>query len=598
MKNKLFQPFTAIILITLVAVMFSFSYSARAGSIVSWGYDINGQVSNTPTESNITAVAAGVYHSLALRDDGSIVSWGKDDSGQVSYTPTESGFTAVAGGSLHSLALRADGDIVSWGWDDDGQVSNTPTENGFTAIAGGGNHSLALKSDGTIVSWGSDDYDQVSDTPTESGFTAIAGGGNHSLALRPDGTIVSWGRDEYDQVGNTPTENDFTVIAAGGYHSLALKSNGSIISWGRDSESQVSNTPTENDFTAIAAGGNNSLALKAEGSVVSWGPDDHGQVSDVPTESCFTAIAVGCYHSLALLTPTTLLLLEPNGNERLKEGSDYEFRWEANPFGTEVLIEYSLDNGSDWHTITTIQDANSYDWQVTGPASRDCLVRITDIIFPGVSDTSDNTFLIYTDDKELVGDINQDHRVDLLDFALMAQNWLAQGYVAIYYFPLNTTTNWTTGGQWEFGQPAGNGGAELGYPDPCSGHTGSNVYGVNLNGDYAVAVGGPYYLTAGPFDCNGFEDMKLRFARWLNTDSASYVRNKVQVSDDGTIWHTVWENTDEVTDSSWQIVEYDVSETADNQPTVYFRWCYEILDDRAYLCSGWNIDDIELLGKL
>jgi len=40
-----------------------------------------------------------------------------------------------------------------------------------------------------------------------------------------------------------------------------------------------------------------------------------------------------------------------------------------------------------------------------------------------------------------------------------------------------------------------------------------------------------------------------------------------------------------------------VSGTADNEATVYFRWSYEILDDRAYPYSGWNIDDIELLGK-
>jgi hypothetical protein len=41
-----------------------------------------------------------------------------------------------------------------------------------------------------------------------------------------------------------------------------------------------------------------------------------------------------------------------------------------------------------------------------------------------------------------------------------------------------------------------------------------------------------------------------------------------------------------------------VSGTSDNEATVYFRWSYEILDDRAYPYSGWNIDDIELLGKL
>ena len=91
--------------------------------------------------------------------------------------------------------------------------------------------------------------------------------------------------------------------------------------------------------------------------------------------------------------------------------------------------------------------------------------------------------------------------------------------------------------------------------------------------------------------------MKVRFARWLNTDEASYVENQVQVSNDGEVWETVWENGGEVTDGSWQIVELDVSGTADGQAGVYFRWGYEVLDDRAYLCSGWNIDDIEILAR-
>jgi hypothetical protein len=594
MRNKLHRSFSTIVLIALIAVL-CLPEAARAGAIASWGSDSQGQVSNTPTESGFAAIAAGDCHSLALRADGSIVSWGLDNYGQVSNTPTGSGFIAIAAGYRHSLALRADGSIVSWGWNEQGQVSNTPTESGFTAIAAGNYHCLALTADGSIASWGSSIYAQVGDTPTESSFIAIAAGSCHSLALRADGSTVSWGRDHLGQVSNSPTESGFTAIASGGDHSLALRADGSIVSWGNNAYGMISDTPTETGFTAIGAGSYHSVARQTDGSIVSWGKDDFGQVSNTPIGSASTAIASGGGHSLALVA--SLLLLEPNGNERLTEGSHYEIKWAGGFLGNEVLIEYSGNNGADWHTITTVQDANSYDWQVPGPASKDCLVRVTDTDFPTVSDTSDNTFLIYTCDENLIGDFNQDCRVDLLDFAFIAQNWLTQSFRLIYYFPLDSTANWTTEGQWQFGQPTGNGGAGFGYPDPDSGYTGSNVYGVNLSGDYTNVVGGPYYLTAGPFDCNGFGDMKLRFARWLNTDSPPYVQSKVQVSNNGTSWDTVWENTAEVTDSSWQIVEYDVSEIADNQPTVYFRWSYEILDDRAYLCSGWNIDDIELLGR-
>ena len=48
-----------------------------------------------------------------------------------------------------------------------------------------------------------------------------------------------------------------------------------------------------------------------------------------------------------------------------------------------------------------------------------------------------------------------------------------------------------------------------------------------------------------------------------------------------------------ITDSDWQQVEYDISNVADNQPTVYIRWSYQILP-AANPYSGWNIDDIQL----
>jgi len=595
MNNGYPLSFTTIALISLIAVIFFLPDFAWADEILSWGLDDVGQVTNTPADSNFTAIAAGYKYSLALRADGSIASWGYDYYGQVSDTPIDNNFVAIAAGGYHGLALGADGSITSWGSDSHGQVSNTPAESNFVAIAAGDSHSLAMRDDGSLISWGHNSYSQVSDTPVGNNFTAIAAKGYNSLALRTDGSIVSWGEDLYHQVSDTPASSNFTAIAVGSHHCLALKTDGSIISWGDpDSGGVISNTPPESNFIAICGGGECSFALRADGSIASWGSDWSGQVSGIPAGNNFTAITAGNSHSLALIP--TPLLLKPNGNERLNEGGHYEIKWSGDVSGNELLIEYSINNGADWNTITNVQDSNSYDWQVPGPASKDCLVRVSYANLPSVNDTSDNTFLIYSCSEELTGDLNHDCQVDMRDFAVVAQNWLSQSRCIIYSFPLNSVKNWTTEGQWEFGQPTGSGGISLGYPDPYSGYTGVNVYGVNLDGDYTVAIGGPYYLTAGPFDCSGFHDMKLRFARWLNTDSSSYVQNKIQASNDGATWQTVWESTTEVTDSSWQIVEYDVSEIADNQLTVYFRWSYEIVAVRAYLCSGWNIDDIELSG--
>lgn len=294
-----------------------------------------------------------------------------------------------------------------------------------------------------------------------------------------------------------------------------------------------------------------------------------------------------------------LSITEPNGGEAILKGTTYEISWWSGLPAGDVLIEYSADNGQHWSDLITVEDTGSYQWHVGTAPSNQYLLRITDANDTDVSDTSDSIFSVYSCSGQVAGDLNADCFVDSIDFAILAKNWLNVTDARTFYCGLDDDPNWTTQGQWEFGHPTGAGGAEWGNPDPISGNTGGNVYGVNLDGDYNLEVGGPYNLTAGPFDCGRFHDIKLRFARWLNTDLPGFVSSRVEASNDGANWYPVWEHTDEsdIADSNWQIVEYDVSGTADNQPTVYFRWTYEVLDERAYPYSGWNIDDIELLGK-
>lgn len=569
--------------------------SAQAGSLVSWGNNLNSQISSTPVESGITAIAVGHGHSHALTANGSIISWGKDSDGQVSDTPPGAGHTAIAAGDGHVIALTASGTILVWGREDHGQITNAPTGSGFTAIDAGGSFCLALRDNGSIVAWGQDNHNQVSDAPNSTGFTAISAGNWHGLALTANGSITAWGWDDVQAVSSTPGDSGYTAISAGDRHSLALRSDKSIAAWGWDDDGAVSDAPTDPNFTAIQTANRYGLALRDDGTITAWGRDDFGRVSSTPMESGFTAIAAKDLHSLAL--GPSITVLEPNGNQRLREGNQFVIEWAGGFDGNWVRIEYSGNSGINWETIATVQGVDSYDWQIITGLSRESLVRISDVTYPTIGDTSDDTFQVFSCKNELIGDLNRDCRVDLLDFLLTAQSWLHETEMVIYYFPLNATPGWSVDGEWQFGVPTGNGGTSLGYPDPYGGYSGTNAYGVDLNGDFTIAVGEPNYLSAGPFDCSGFENMKLAFARWLNTDLPSYIHNTIQASNDGLIWETVWENAAEVTDSTWNLVEYDISAVADNQSLLYIRWGYEILDDRAFLSSGWNIDDIQLRGN-
>ena len=155
---------------------------------------------------------------------------------------------------------------------------------------------------------------------------------------------------------------------------------------------------------------------------------------------------------------------------------------------------------------------------------------------------------------------------------------------------------WPTEGGWAFGAPSGGGGTH-GHPDPNAGCTGANVYGVNLEGDYDPTPGGAHFLTAGPFDCTGYSEVTLRFARWLNSDASPLVWNVVHVSNQGRVWHVVWQSPEgeTISDDGWQSMEYDISGVASRQSEVYVRWGYRVTAG-ADPYSGWNLDDVVLWG--
>jgi len=251
-----------------------------------------------------------------------------------------------------------------------------------------------------------------------------------------------------------------------------------------------------------------------------------------------------------------------------------------------------LYDGTTWTTLDYPGASNTYANGISGSK-----------IVGSYEDTNFRLHGFFFCSEQISGDLNGDCKVDFQDFAILASNWLKNSSsvnVPSVKITLDSDPGWTTEGQWQFGTPMGMGGSSHGYPDPNAAYTGLNVYGVNLNGDYALAVGGPYRLTAGPFDCNSYETVKVSFARWLNTDTADYVQCKVEASNDGSTWQTVWLNptTATITDNQWQVVQYDISQIAAGHSQVYIRWSYQILSDRAYPYSGWNIDDVELRGLI
>ncbi|NCD23229.1 MAG: DUF11 domain-containing protein, partial [Spartobacteria bacterium] len=167
---------------------------------------------------------------------------------------------------------------------------------------------------------------------------------------------------------------------------------------------------------------------------------------------------------------------------------------------------------------------------------------------------------------------------------------------AALYEPFQANPGWSMQGQWAFGRPQGRGGGS-GYPDPTSGFTGTNVYGVNLAGDYPNNLTNAHYLTTPPIDCSRFRNLRFEFQRWLGIESASYDHACVQVSVDGATWADLWvhEGYSSISDFAWTNVAFDLDAQADGQPAVQFRWGLGPTDSSVHYC-GWNVDDVVVTG--
>jgi hypothetical protein len=155
-----------------------------------------------------------------------------------------------------------------------------------------------------------------------------------------------------------------------------------------------------------------------------------------------------------------------------------------------------------------------------------------------------------------------------------------------YSFPLDSNPGWATTGAWAFGLPAGLGSHNK---DPNSGHTGSQVYGYNLNGDYPNSLPARS-LTTTAIDCGTLTGVELRFWRWLGVEATDHAG--LEVSPDGTTWTSVWSNSGGISENAWSLQTYSLAAVADHQPTVYVRWVMGPTDV-SVTYPGWNIDDVE-----
>jgi alpha-tubulin suppressor-like RCC1 family protein len=272
--------------------------------------------------TNVTDIAAGGYHSLAVRAGGAVYTWGRNDHGQLGLgdhghdtyrnVPTEvpgvNEVVAVAAETYHSFALNRDGTVMACGMNEYGQLGLGDMDNRdtFTVVAGlrgvvdidaGQYHSIAVTVEGGLYTWG-------------TGW-AMGHGGYHTTQRLVPTKVTGGGIGEAAVV----------QVAAGKFHSIAKTVSGELYAWGRGAEGQLGHGGKESlavprvvdgiegAVVGMACGTTHSLVTTAGGRVLAFGSGASGRLG----------LGAGVEEAL---TPTAIDGITMGDSEEGKEGNE------------------------------------------------------------------------------------------------------------------------------------------------------------------------------------------------------------------------------------------------------------------------------------
>jgi alpha-tubulin suppressor-like RCC1 family protein len=159
--------------------------------------------------TGVKAIAAGYAHTIALKDNGTVWSWGYNYYGQLGdgtvtekSTPVQvtvsadvslTDVIAISAGRYHTIALKDDGTVWSWGDNIYGQLGNGTTAQRNTPVQ-------VMASPGVGL----------------TDVIAISARYDHTIALKDNGTVWSWGYNGTGQLGDGTTANKSTPVQVSG----------------------------------------------------------------------------------------------------------------------------------------------------------------------------------------------------------------------------------------------------------------------------------------------------------------------------------------------------------------------------------------------
>jgi Regulator of chromosome condensation (RCC1) repeat/Dockerin type I domain len=290
-------------MVAVVGVAAAVDASVSASNValpVCWGRGYEGQTAIPSDLGPVVAIAAGGYHTVALRTDGTVRCWGSNNLGQSAVPAGLSGVVSIVAADSHSVALKGDGTVVCWGRNDFNACTPPPGLDSVASIAAGSFHTVALKRDGSVVCWGNNQYSQCVVPAAIGSIAQIACGYWHTAAIKSDGTVACWGRNESGQC-DVPAGLAGVISISGSHtHTAVAKSDGSVACWGGNTSGQLIVPPELGKVVKVATGSFNTIALLADGTIKAWGFNTYLQcIPPAGVEGFLDVSAVG-EHTVAL----------------------------------------------------------------------------------------------------------------------------------------------------------------------------------------------------------------------------------------------------------------------------------------------------------
>jgi hypothetical protein len=237
--------------------------------------------------SGVLLLTSGASATAALKKDGSIVVWGNDVNGLVSQAPTGGGYKDVALSNTHGLAVTSAGDVVCWSSSSSNPCAGKPASfNDAATVAAGGDTSYVVRTDGTVVAWGSSPFNGPSLANGATGIKRIVATGTLAAGLTTDGYVVTWA----DGFATPGTLGKARTIAVSNVAFYAVTEAGTVVQWGITESEPM---PTDVlDIIDINAASGLVVAVNAFGNIQVWG-DAAGLIPSPATIANVSMFAVG-----------------------------------------------------------------------------------------------------------------------------------------------------------------------------------------------------------------------------------------------------------------------------------------------------------------